>query len=116
VGGENILPTIGPIPLGRSVPVRGFTPDIGLFAPEICLMELMSEGRAHGAMLPTSGQPSLAPRLSRLALRLSLAVENQRRARMKLRTAKNRGRQAPRGDKPLIALGRTVRDDKHAAW
>src|SRR5262245_28722503 len=39
VGGENILATLGPIPLGRSALVRGFTPDICLFAPEICLME-----------------------------------------------------------------------------
>ena len=43
VGGENILPTLGPIPLGRSALVRGFTPDICLFAPEICLMEPQSD-------------------------------------------------------------------------
>ena len=63
VGGENILPTLGPIPLGRSALVRGFTPDICLFAPEISLMEPhVTRVRAHMGMLPTSGQPSLAPR------------------------------------------------------
>ena len=83
VGGENILPPLGPIPLGRSTLVRRFTPDICLFARDLFYGATCQKGAPIERCSPLAGSP-----LSRLALRLSLAVENQRRARMKLRTAK----------------------------
>jgi hypothetical protein len=63
VGGENILPTLGPISLGRSALVRGFTPDIFLFAPDLF------DGATcqKGAPIELAASPVCFP-LSRLAL------------------------------------------------